>query len=431
MTRMSTLPTLNNVAEVTSNLLRDSTFFVRLDARRDILSFPNGVVELRSGLLRPRVIDDCLSYVLPYDYDANADMSKMEEFVHSIFEDSEAEAAMQVHAGYMSTGETTNKVFYQFTSPPHAGKSNLLKVISNTLGLYASMADVPIAEFLSTSQFETSIAAVISRQPPLRVLISDEAHAESVLNEELINSISSGLDNITVALRCKHQTAKVHVGWRAKLVFSSNHVFRLPSGAVGTAVRLVGPPLKLQFVEDYDPTTALPHFRPRNVDRTNFMTSDAARPGVVRWLIEGARMYYLTGLRSSPAWDAQRLTMQWKGDVFADWLSEAYFPTGSSNDRVSLAVLKAEFYASHKQARHIESLVRTSLSGMAAYINLMEWEEGAPGAFFVAVPGVVGTFPRARVVGYGGLRLRRLGDISWTDSVPIAIMIAAEARRAT
>lgn len=60
----------------------------------------------------------------------------------------------------------------------------------------------------------------------------------------------------------------------------------------------------------------------------------------------------------------------------------------------------------------------------------MEWEEVAPGAFFVAVPGAIGAFPRARAVGYGGLRLRRLGDLLWADSVPIAMEIAAEARRA-
>jgi putative DNA primase/helicase len=427
---MGTLPTLNNVAEIAVNLLRDSAFFSRLDARKDILSFPNGVVELRTGVIRPRVMEDCLSYVMPYEYDPLADTSRMEQFVHSIFEDAESETAMRVHAGYMTTGETTSKVFYQFTSPPHAGKSNLLKVFSNALARYASMSDAPIAEFLCTSQFETSIAALLSRQPPLRVLISDEAHAESVLNEELVNLVSSGLPDITVPLRCKHLAAKVQAGWRAKLIFSSNHVFRLPSGALGTAARIVGPPLRFQFVEHYDPETALPLTRPRDNAMTGFMTSDAARPGVIRWMIEGARLYYAAGLRTSVLWDAQQRMMQWKGDVFAEWLSETYFPTGSIADKVPYAMIRQEFCATHKTARHPDAMIKSSLAGMSSYITSMEWEEVAPGAFFVAVPGAIGVFPRARSVGYGGLRLRRLGDLLWADSVPIAMEIAAEARRA-
>jgi hypothetical protein len=431
MAKVSSLATLNNIAEIAANLMRDPTFPSKLDAVRDILSFQNGVVNLRNGELRPRTIDDCISYVLPYEYDTDADMSLITSFVHSMFEDPASEAAMQAHVGYMATAETSQKVFYQFTSLPHTGKSTFLKAITNALGLYASMGEVPIAEFLAPSQFETSIVAVVTRQPPLRLLVADEGRAESFLNEELVNIVSSGLAEIQVPLRMKHLTATVLYRWRAKLVLSSNHTFRLPSGALGTAARMQGPALRLQFVDPYDPATALDTTRPRDTRMVDELMGDRSRAGIARWIVVGCQAFYESNaLLSSPSWDAQRVRMQWKGDVFVDWLSDQYFPTGVMADRVDVNTLRTDFSTARKQAKNVDALIRSALEGMGSYVSLLEWEEVARGAHFVAQPGVAGVFPRERIVGYGGLRLRRVGDVSWAEAASVACVIAANARRA-
>jgi len=64
--------------------LRDEVFGKTKDIHPGWLSFQNGMVDLRTGQLRPAVPDDNITKTLELDYDPDADYSEWEEFVRMI-----------------------------------------------------------------------------------------------------------------------------------------------------------------------------------------------------------------------------------------------------------------------------------------------------------------------------------------------------------
>lgn len=93
----------------------------RLDAKPHLLGVRNGVIDLRTGVLRPRTKEDMLCCLANAEYDSSLDTKWFDDVVMSIMaDDREMVAFLQRFLGYCITGENEDEVFTFFTSP---GKS--------------------------------------------------------------------------------------------------------------------------------------------------------------------------------------------------------------------------------------------------------------------------------------------------------------------
>ena len=421
--------TIQNIAEAAAVKMRDDDFLPTLDAARNLMSFSNGVVDLATGTMRDRQPEDRLTYVLPYLFDSAADQSDIKAFVHQLFDDADAERAFQVYAGYVSTGSTEQKMFLQLSSRPHSGKSTLLDVLSRAMGSYCSYATVPIEELSSAGCFEGTLADQLARLPPTRFLALDETTKGVHLNESVVNQMTSGLSDISLTLRVKHISGVRSSRFHAKLAFSSNHVLSIPSSSAGTAARVRGPPFKYHFVPalSYDAATSPEDARPSDDALIARLKSPDGRAGVAAYLVEGARMYYASGIPASSAWDAKTFQLRSDGDVFIKWIACNYTPTGSPAHKTPLSVLIEQYAATNKHARDIEEGMRSALVSMSAFVTFVEWEESAP--FYNVSSPPVG-HPRVRVVGVSGLVVRMVSHEKFAVCIPAATLAATDARQA-
>ena len=90
----------------------------RLDAKPHLLGVRNGVIDLRTGVLRPRTKEDMLCCLANAEYDSSLDTKWFDDVVMSIMaDDREMVAFLQRFLGYCITGENKDEVFTFFTSP--------------------------------------------------------------------------------------------------------------------------------------------------------------------------------------------------------------------------------------------------------------------------------------------------------------------------
>lgn len=418
-----------NVANAAAILLRDDLFFEMLDANRFLLSFKNGVIDLSKADIevRARTAADMLSYCLPYDYAVDADTSDIETFVESLMSTSAARHVLQLHVGYWATGLTTEKRFYQLSTPPNYGKTTFLEIVSRALGDYVVPPGmVPVSELMKKSHgegFEDSLAKALMKYPRPRVIFFDETDGRE-LNETIINAASSGYDNIRLALRKKHTSAELVVALHGKFVFAGNQVLKIPATASGTAFRNTAPPFDTCFIDAdvYDEALALSNVKPKDIALCGRLLSDDGRAGVIKWIVAGA-MGYISGGRSipsNPAWDGKRLELLVQGDPFVKHISETYTLTGSRVDRVIFQRAMDDFSHRHKNVRYVDVGLAAAFDALRGILEAVEWE--VPEPYYGSGQPPEG-HPSTLVRGYSGLRVRRGGDPSYADCI-----IAARAR---
>ena len=424
------VPAMKHVMEVVHTELLDEEFCSTFDHARDILPFTNGVVELRTGVLRGVRLEDKLTYVLPYAYDPDLPTPAMTEFMAAVMPDADARAKMQVVAGYFFTGDTTLKTFYQMSAEANSGKTTLLEIIANAGGRFVVMNRVPVEELSAESNFEDTIAEAFAQRPYVRLIVFDETKAGLQLSEKFINMVTSGLESIEVPCRIKGKKA-VQAAVRSKLVFSSNHVLKTSAAATGQTLRREGAPFQTHFIrpgEPYDPLTAPPHHRLPNYALVSSLMSPAARPEIAKWIVEGSRKFYESGIPKSEAWDRQTFKLNAEGDDYLRWLSETHFPTGQPEDRIAEDVLHEMFKSVNKHLRgDTRAGLRAALSTMSDYITPVKW--GKPEPFYCA-GGPPANHPVEEVSGYAGLRPRCVGDPQWESAMANARRVAGDLRRA-
>ena len=421
---------INHIAEAAAVKLRDDAFFQTLDVARDAVSFRNGVVDLRTGGMRARTQADRLTYVLPYDYDSSADQTDIRTFIHKLFEDEEAELAFHAYLGYMLTGQTEMKMFMQFSSRPHAGKSTLLYVLSIAMGKYCSYGEVPLEELSASAGFEGTILSILMQRPPVRLLAFDETHEGVQLNESVVNQMTSGLSDISLTLRSKHQSGIRVERFCSKLVVSSNHVLNIPSSSSGTAARVRGAPFRFEFVPaaTYDPDSSPSHVRPADEALISRLRSQDGRAGVAAYLVQGAISYYFRRIPPSIAWDSKTFDLRCDGDAYVKWIARNFTPTGNPTDRLPLIRLIDGYVAGNKYARNVEDGIRSALQSMSSFVTFIEWEEPAP---FYNTSAPPAGHPAQRVVGISGLTTRMVSHPpKFADSIAAAMVTAADFRRA-
>jgi putative DNA primase/helicase len=165
---------------------------VDLDSDPWILNTPSGLVDLRTGELRPHDPTRLCTKITGAPYEPGTDCPRWEEFLLEVFQqDVDLVLFMQRAFGYALTGDTSEQVLFFLWGAGANGKTVLLEALRFVLGTYARTA--PMALWLSDRNEHANAATPdLAALKGARFVTSIESNAERRLNEGLVKGVAGG-----------------------------------------------------------------------------------------------------------------------------------------------------------------------------------------------------------------------------------------------
>lgn len=270
------------------------------DADHWLLGVPNGVIDLRTGLLRAGRRDDRLTMQTGAHYDAAAGCARWEQFIGEIF-DGDASLIDFVHRaiGYSLTGDTSEQALFLLYGTGANGKGTLINTLKRALGDYAWNMPFATIEMRDRSSIPNDLAALVNR----RFVVASETNDGARLNESRVKALT-GCDPVTARfLHGEFFTFEP----LAKFWLSVNHkpVVRDDSHGFWRRIRLI------PFVRTFAVNAAL---------------GDALReeaPGILAWAVRGALAWQQDGLKAPAIVTAATAEYERDSDTLAGFLEEA------------------------------------------------------------------------------------------------------------
>jgi putative DNA primase/helicase len=272
----------------------------QLDADPWALNVENGVVDLRTGKLRPHRREDYFSKLAPVIYDEHATCPTWERFLSQIFQgDKELINYVRKLIGHGLSGDTSERIVIICWGTGRNGKSTLIETIADMLGDYALRT--PTETFMVKR--DGSIPNDVAQLPGRRFVHASESEEGRRLAESFIKDVT-GRDTMSARfMRAEWFTFKPV----CKLWLRTNHKpeIRGTDNAIWDRVRLI----PFEFRVDHE-DKELP-----NKLRAEF-------PGILQWALSGCLSWQTNGLE--PPAKVRDATASYRAemDVLADFITE-------------------------------------------------------------------------------------------------------------
>lgn len=265
-----------------------------------LLGCTNGVVDLRTGELRPGKPGDLLTMSTGIEYNPQAKAERFLQFLGEVFNnDSELVEFVQRAAGYCLTGDIREHVLFLCWGRGTNGKSTLLNALRAALGEYAT--NTPFSTFeLNQSSQTNDIAALYG----LRFVTASETSESRRLNEARVKAITGG-DPVTARFLfgeyfTYQPTYKVWLAMNHKPIITG------VDEGIWRRIRLV--PFTVSFKGREDKTLA--------------QTLAAEKQGILAWAVQGALKWQAGGLTDPRAVMAATEEYRQESDILAHFLAD-------------------------------------------------------------------------------------------------------------
>jgi putative DNA primase/helicase len=262
-----------------------------------VLNVENGTVDLRTGELVPHNPADLISKMIPVRYDPTAQCPQFMAFLNRIMgagpkaSKREKAAAKQLVSylqkvfGCAATGRP-EKLLFVLHGEGNNGKTTLVEIIRYALGDKEYAGQVQVDSLMARPREALSNNAVNTDLADLqgcRFVSSSEVEQGQRLSVSRVKYLT-GVGQIKA--RRLHENMftfqPIH-----KLFLDCNHkpVITDPNDAIWNRVKCI--PFKVQIPET-------------EIDRGLLTKLKTERPGILRWIVEGAVLYYRDGLGDPP-----------------------------------------------------------------------------------------------------------------------------------
>jgi putative DNA primase/helicase len=274
----------------------------QLDAHDMLLGVANGVVNLKTGKLRPAQRDDLMTMHSPVAFDSSAKCPQFLAFINQVTGgDKQLANYLQRVVGYSLTGMTVEQCLFFLYGKGANGKSTFLNVVKALGG--SELAKQTPCETLMVKR--TSATNDIARLQNVRIVIANEVEDGSLLAESLVKNMTGG-----EAMAAKfHYAEYFEFVPKFKLFIAGNHkpTIRGRDEGIWRRIRLV------PFVVTIPPAKRDKHLQDKLLTEL---------PGILNWAIKGCIAWQKSGLaQPSVVTDAVNSYRE-EMDVIGQWLGD-------------------------------------------------------------------------------------------------------------
>ena len=296
-----------------------------LDSDPYALCTPAGVVDLTTAEVGPARPEDLHTRSTAVPVDPAMPTPRWDAFLEQTFGgDQELLGFVQRVAGYSATGVVTHHVLPFLHGNGQNGKSVFTEVMRRVLGDYAASAP---SSFLMSGmqQHETEIA----RLAGLRMVICSEVNQEQRFDEAKVKILTGG-DALTARfMRQDHFTfVPTHHLW-----LMGNHQPRVAAGGDSFWRRLRLVPFAFRVADD------------KKVEGLDRILVDEEGPGILAWLVQGARMALSSGLQEPATVLAATKTYAAEEDALARFVEDRCMLGGSQAVKTNTADVRRAYAA--------------------------------------------------------------------------------------
>jgi putative DNA primase/helicase len=253
----------------------------QLDCDAWLLNCASGILDLRTGELRPSAREDLCTKQVRVKYDAYAECPLWRKFLKTVTgENEELEAYLQQISGYALTGSTRQQVMFVLYGTGANGKTTFLEILRTLLGDYAQHAD--FTSFLASK--DAGPRNDLARLVGARLVTAVEVERGKRLSEATIKQITGG-DPITCRFLFREPFEYTP---QFKLFLAANHKPRIPGGehAIWRRVKVI--PFTVRIPPERQDPELLAKLR-------------TELPGILAWAVEGCRRWQEPGFDTPAA----------------------------------------------------------------------------------------------------------------------------------
>lgn len=251
---------------------------VSWDRQTMLLGAENGVIDLRTGKLRPGKPEDRITMSVGFNFDPDAECRRWGQFLTEVFDDDVLIDWLWRVLGYTISGDNTEHIFMIGYGEGANGKSRFCNAILSALGDYAYSS--PFSTFSLPEPSSTNDLAAVELK---RFVTSSETNAGTRLNIQRIKALS-GEDPMTARYLYKEFETFVP---QLKLWLFVNHKPEINDDTIATwrRVRLI--PFTNTFIKE-------------KADNRLGEKLRAEAPGILAWLVRGCLEWQKRGLAPVP-----------------------------------------------------------------------------------------------------------------------------------
>lgn len=274
----------------------------QLDADPWELNTQSGIVDLRTGAIRPHDQRALCTHIAAAAVDAMEGADLWSEFLHGITQgNAELQDYLQRVAGYCATGVTPEDVLVYLFGIGANGKGSFAEAIAHALGDYAKMFPPEVLMESKGERHPTDLAQFIG----VRFALTSEPGSNATWNDSRIKSLTGDTTISARFMRGDFFTfPRTH-----KTVVLGNHMPRLAevTHAIRRRVQMV--PFRAVFQQ-----MPGPGMRER--------LKAEAGGAILAWIVEGARLWHAAG--TAPPEAVRDMTADYLSDqdLIGQWLDE-------------------------------------------------------------------------------------------------------------
>ncbi len=250
-----------------------------LDRYKDALNVQNGVVDLKTGKLRPHDRRLKMSLLADVEYVEKAKCPQWLRFLNEVTQgDKELQLYIQRMVGYFLTGSTAEQCLFFLYGTGSNGKSTFVNMVSSLFGDYTKNAQ---SDTIMRADRGNSSAARsdIARLKSVRLVTTSEPSGGCVLDEALVKTMTG--EDVITARRLYREEFQFRPEFKIVMATNVKPIIKHSDHGIWRRVRM------LPFVAQIPDEKKDIHLAEK---------LQAEKPGIFQWALQGAVDWYRKGM---------------------------------------------------------------------------------------------------------------------------------------